>query len=366
MKKRISCVVKGIGGVLLLCVGLSLVSALSNLTLPKGPERLDRLDPLDKARLAESLHLKQTLGEAVWPGWEQADIPILLWNHDSSFLTGLNAAPDGWGVVPDDDFDGSPYYRQATSNPQNFAVREGDRWIASMATKWETDAFMMDVFRDLLPPVLEQIFPYRSLILPSEVQMTGVLHETFHVYQALSAPDRLEAAETAHRLGDRYWEADAAMRADWQKEIALLKKAVQADSDAEARELARQFLDQRQQRRDAHSLTPDLVDYERWLEWEEGLAKYVEMESWRRASLASDYEPLARMAADADFKGYATFRQRFSQEMSQMQRQATQEGEPRFYYTGMAQAMLLDRLAPGWKTQVFAEGVWLEDLLSSN
>ena len=366
MKKRISCLVKAIGGVLLLCVGLSLVSALSNLTLPKEPERLDRLDPLDKARLAESLHLKQTLGEAVWPGWGQADIPILLWNHDYSFLTGFDAAPEDWELVPDDDFDGSFYYRQATADPQNFAVPVGDHWAASMATKWETDAFMMGFFRDFLPPVLEQIFPYRLLIMPSEVQMTGALHETFHVYQTLAAPERMEAAEAAHGLGNRYWEADAAMRADWQKEIALLKKAVQADSDAEARELARQFLDQRRQRRDAHSLTPDLVDYERWLEWEEGLAKYVELESWRQASLASDYEPLAGMAADADFKEYATFRQRFSQEISQMQRQATQEGEPRFYYTGLAQAMLLDRLAPGWKTQIFAEGVWLEDLLSSN
>lgn len=366
MKKRASCVMKAIGGILLLCVGLSLVSALSNLTLPQGPERLDRLDPLDKARLVESLHFKQTLGESVWPGWGQTDIPVLLWNHESSFLTGFDAAPPGWEIVPDDDLDGVPYYRQPTHHPQNFAVRVGNRWVASMATKWETDAFMRGVFRDFLPPGLAQIFPYRILIMPSEVQMTGVLHETFHVYQTLVAPDRLEAAEAAHRLGDRYWEADAAMRADWQQEIALLREAVQTDSDAEARELARQFLAQRQQRRDAHALTPDLVEYERWLEWEEGLAKYVELESWRQASLAPDYEPLAGMVADADFKGYATFRQRFSQEISQMQRQATQEGEPRFYYTGLAQAMLLDRLAPGWKAQIFAEGVWLEDLLSSN
>ena len=43
---------------LLLCSA----SALSNLTLPKGPETLDRLSDLDKARLAETLHLKATLG----------------------------------------------------------------------------------------------------------------------------------------------------------------------------------------------------------------------------------------------------------------------------------------------------------------
>ena len=46
-----------------------------------------------------------------------------------------------------------------------------------------------------------------------------------------------------------------------------------------------------------------------------------------------------------------------------MKRQAGQEGETRFYLTGMAQATLLDRLLPGWKELALAEGVFLEDLL---
>ncbi len=40
-----------------------------------------------------------------------------------------------------------------------------------------------------------------------------------------------------------------------------------------------------------------------------------------------------------------------------------QEGETRFYYTGFAQGVLLDRLDPDWKSQAFEPGVWLEDLL---
>ena len=35
----------------------------------------------------------------------------------------------------------------------------------------------------------------------------------------------------------------------------------------------------------------------------------------------------------------------------------------RIRYSGMAQAVLLDRLMPGWKDRAWAEGVWLEDLL---
>jgi hypothetical protein len=38
-------------------------------------------------------------------------------------------------------------------------------------------------------------------------------------------------------------------------------------------------------------------------------------------------------------------------------------GDGRFYYSGMAQAVLLDRLMPGWKDQVLVDGVSLEGLL---
>jgi len=40
-------------------------------------------------------------------------------------------------------------------------------------------------------------------------------------------------------------------------------------------------------------------------------------------------------------------------------------GDGRFYYSGMAQAVLLDRLMPGWKDQALEDGVFLEDLLEA-
>jgi hypothetical protein len=46
-----------------------------------------------------------------------------------------------------------------------------------------------------------------------------------------------------------------------------------------------------------------------------------------------------------------------------MKRQAALEGDVRFYYTGMAQAVLLDRLMPDWKAHILTETVALEDLL---
>ena len=45
-----------------------------------------------------------------------------------------------------------------------------------------------------------------------------------------------------------------------------------------------------------------------------------------------------------------------------MRRMADDEGDGRFYYTGMA--YLLDRLMPDWKQKAFDDGIWLEDLLA--
>ena len=42
---------------------------------------------------------------------------------------------------------------------------------------------------------------------------------------------------------------------------------------------------------------------------------------------------------------------------------AKDDGDTRFYYSGLAQAAILDRLAPGWRTRILTEDVWLEDLL---
>jgi hypothetical protein len=346
-----------------LCLAGATISILSNRTLIHRYQALDHLDPLDKQRLVETIHLRQRLGDLVWPGFGQAEIPLLVWNQEYSFLTGLAETPPGWEAVAGDELQGQPIYRKRSQDPQNFAVPVGETYAASLATKGETDAFLQQVFRDFLPPVIEDVFPYRVLIQPSEVQISGLIHEAFHVFQQLNAPERLAAAEAAHRQGEAYWQADQSMDNDWKNEIDLLAKAVQAESDEQARLLASQFLDQRTARRMSYNLAPPLVDYERQLEWEEGLAKYIELAIWRMAYEHTGY--IAALPGDPDFKGYRTFPKRWNQELSQMKRQAGREGEVRFYYSGMAQAFLLDRLAPGWKASALQEEVWLEDLLRS-
>lgn len=250
VKKRAGRLRKILSGVLLglvlLCLAGAGISVWSNRSLPEGPQVSEQLDALDQTRLEEALHLKADLGDHAWPGLGQAVIPISLHNGMYSYLVGYPGnPPTDWEIVAGGTLGGEPYYRKSEAEPQNFAVQVSDTWVAGMATKSEMDRFIVQVYRDLLPPVIEQVFPYRLLFQPSEVQIGGVLHECFHVFQAQNAPQRLETAEKAHRLGDAYWGAGEEALDLWKAEMNLLAKALEADSDQEAAELTRQFLTHR-------------------------------------------------------------------------------------------------------------------------
>jgi hypothetical protein len=352
-----------VAGIVISCIVLALIGYSSNQKLPTGPEITDRMDPLDKIRLAEALHLKAELGDQIWPGYASMDAPVIIWNEEYEFLFGVSEPPLDWELVPDDTFDGQPYFRRSAEDSQNFAVRVGDQWAASIFTKYLVDFGLISAIQGLLPPVIADVFPYRIFIQPSELQISTVQHEYFHVVQAELAFEKFAAADDIYGLGERYWPLDSEMQSAWKNEIDLLIKAVQTSNDGDAKELTRQFLAARDQRREDIGLDATLIDYERQFEWLEGTAKFAEMFSWQEASQNHGYISLPEMATDPDFKDYETFDSRWDQEMAQTRRQAREEGDVRFYYTGMLQAFLLDRLLPNWKDRIMEEGVYLEDLL---
>jgi hypothetical protein len=359
-------------------------SAISNIGLPTGSRTVERLSEAEKARLAEMFHLRQALGDAVWPGWGQADIPVIVYNETYVFLVGYpGPPPDGWimvprgerrggpwKVAPGDTFQGQPYYRQPLldpdKTPENFTVLVGDRWVATLQTREYSRVAFFAGFRKDLPGFLRPIVPYRLLwrlvMGDTETYIGALAHEAYHAYQGMGASQRLAEAERVARLEEQYrWGGGTA---EVVAELGVLHGAAKAASDAEAARLARQFLARREERRSAHGLSPELVDYERKREWLEGLAKYAELALQREAGRTPDYEPLPAVTDDADFHGYRTRERFWSQQLDEVRRSAHREGEVRFYYSGMAQAVLLDRLMPDWKVRAWSEGVWLEDLLA--
>lgn len=372
-------------GLISICLLALVVSALSNLNLPEHSPVTERLSGYDKIRLEEMLHLRQAVGDDVWPGWGQAEIPAIQYNEEYAFLVGYADPPDGWTnvssnqkrggpweVVPEDVFHGQVYHRQHLPapdiTPQAFAVLIGDRWVSSIGTYDWMKISLTQTIRQDLPSFLRPVFPSQifvnQLVGGSDKYISLSAHEAFHAYQGMLAPEKLTASELASsQFENQYPWDDVSLKADWQAELDILAEALRSTEQSRTVELVRQFLDLRNARRESASLSPELITYENQREWLEGLARYAELEIWRKAS-ENAYAPIADTSTLPDFDGYAGFDRRWSQEISQLTMMADDEGDGRFYYSGMAQAFLLDRLMPGWKSQAFEEGIWLDGLLA--
>ena len=359
-----------------------------NHALPAASPVLERLSAADQARLGEAIHVRQSLGDRVWTGFGSADIPILTFNERYAFLVGLPDPAAGWRSVPqdaqfggawqsvpDETFQGQTYYRQeldlTRDSTQNFTVQVGEHYVASITTGDYAPIGMGQAVRSQLPPLLTDLFPLRWYIhlalRGSDGYISLAAHESYHAYVGSLAPQKLIRAEQASRLADRYpWEEQPLIDA-WQEELDLLSLAAEAAwgeaTDGEALDLAQRFLATRQKRYLTLGLPRELIAYEQQREWSEGLARYVELDTWRQAYLNKDYQPLPAALALADFDAYQGFPQRLAQEIDQIPRMASDVGDGRFYYSGFAQAALLDRLLPGWKERAMQEGVWLDELL---
>lgn len=367
-----------------LCVVLLAISALANQTLPARSDSVEALSMFDKARLAETRHLLRELGGEVWPGWGEVDFPMIAYNEEYAFLVGYPNPPEGWfkvpagnrrGIawepVPDDSFMGETYYRQHLSSvtPEAFTVMVGERWVCSLPTfDWMKIGLAQTIGADL-PSFLQPVFPYRlfitQLVSGDDQYISLTAHECFHAYQGFLADEKLAAAENANaQYESQYpWENEA-LHANWQAELDLLADALRTVDPVQSLEFARDFLKIRAARRSSAGLSAELVAYEQKREWLEGLARYAELETWRLASVNS-YLPVPETGNLPTFGSYRGFEQRWKNELAQIRRMADDDGDGRFYYSGMAQAYLLDRLSPDWKNTAFDEGIWLDNLLQS-
>jgi hypothetical protein len=370
-------------GLLALCVISGVVSYGINRSLPARSASVDRLSQQEKARLAEALQVRSTYGEVVWPGFGEADIPVLEYNEATAFLVGYPNPPVGWvkvpnpgvrgqawGAVAEDEFLGQTYYRQpvedAAGQIGSFTVQVGERWTASMVTKEWGAIELVTQMREGLPPVVNSIVPYRLVVpqlLDTDQYIFKLVHESFHAFQGQQAERRLLQAELAVRQYEqRYPWDDPSQKEGWLAEFQALKSGVQAGSLTEKSDAVRRFLQARQERRAGQAFSAEFAGYEMQREWLEGVALYVEFYTWQNLAEAAGYQPLPELRSDPDFHGYGAFQSKMDAALASPRALVTQR-DTRFYSAGMMEAFLLDELMPEWKAKIFQEGVYLEDLL---
>lgn len=384
IKKIFRILFKTIKWVLFIIVGLAIVSALYNLTLPKKSKTVEHLSIKEKSFIAEAMNLQKSMGNEVWPGWGDTFIPVMVYNEKYAFLIGYPNPPAGWlkmpgrefrgtewEVVNSDDFFGANYYRQSLPNPEitpeNFTVLVGDRWVATMQTKEYAAIKFYNGFRKELPPGLNAIFPYKLfwniLMGSAEKYIGGLAHEAFHAFQGTRVPQQFEKAESVANLENDYPWHNPANADGWTNEINLLIEAFDTESKVSAIEAVTQFLDKRTERREKSNLPAEIIHYEQKREWLEGLAKYAELTIGLKASQSQNYENVKEIESVSEFTNYKTFAKYYKQQIEEVRRSATRPDENRFYYTGMLQAVMLDRLMPDWKKEALGEDVYLDNLL---
>ena len=326
----------GLAVAILGCVWLSALSAPQVRPALPPPDQ-PALSELDRAEIAEILRLKAETGDRVWPGLADADLPIILFNSRYEFLVGMENAPAPWEALEDQLIEGKPVARRPAVNPQNFAVKVGASYAGCAAA-------------------LELMNGKSPMKFGPDFHVVLILHELFHAFQADRDNTRFNKALAVYKVEKNYHFEDKDMAAAWIAEGAALAGALKAPANDEAVSRAQKFLAIRTARRDAARLSTELADYERQLEWLEGLAKYAEIRFYELA--ASRTDPKAPIKFDPGLPFF--LRWDFVRLEKQM---GAQPGDLRFYLSGMAQARLLDRLSPDWKSKTALGMVFLEDLL---
>jgi hypothetical protein len=360
--RRITIIILSLLGLCLLTTGISFIS---NQFLPKVSSTPDKLTQEDLYRAEETLNLMDSLGDQTWTGLNDS-MPLLLFNDSHAFLINSQEDLESWRLLEGAQVNNLPvYFQEKQRDYQAFTEPlSNGQYAGSMTTKNATNVGFVNLFKQDLPPVISQVFPYRLILLSTDHYITALVHESFHAYQAENYPDRFEDAEKAYRSSEAYENLYPEMGEAWETEVQYLIDAVEETDPSTQIELIRSFLDTREQRRNEVDLSQAFELYEKRFEWLEGSAKYVELEIWENASNPNSYQPISSIVDDKDFDAYQGYEKRWKNELNNAKTSAKNGSETSFYYSGMLQARLLDILMPDWQTKIGNPDIWYEDLLA--
>lgn len=193
-----------------------------------------------------------------------------------------------------------------------------------------------------------------------EDNLVITFHEAFHAFQR----DTRRAggkwgAENALLIFE-YQESGARSNALFSIESRMLRSALLSVNKTGLKDKVRQFLAVRHLRQS--ELEPRFVEFEKNAELNEGLAEYAGTKAVMLGLEARGKKLISVPFTESDLKGFVS--KRF--EMLDSITEVGQNIRRKFYYTGSAEGLLLDRLMPDWKTKVQLEHQSLQALLETS
>lgn len=338
--------------------------------------------PADALYIREARRLGAAVAAATFPGWQPQRQPLLVTKGRVNYLVGFPAAVPGAPTGRPVPADGLAVLR--LDRPEVPLIAAGaftlaGRPVAIIPGKSALDQ-TLSAFAEGVGSAGDGSDLVRGLLkvgggvrLTPEQFVTLILHESLHAWQAPVLDGWMDRLDR-HGVDDtELWRTvygDADNNRLQNREVELLVAAFTAPTAEAALAPAQGFLAVRAQRagRWAARLGPAragaLLDWEAAYEWSEGLARYIEIRAWETAADPA-YRPLSELAAEPGYTGYApgpgTGRQALIDQLAgPVDPAAPRE---RIYRLGAAQALVLDRLQPGWRAGA-AAGTSLTELLS--
>ena len=361
------------GGSLALVVLFSSATLAAPTAASAAPtESKVKIDPAMLLYLKECRRVVAAVGERIWPGWDISRTPILFYRPGvQDILIGFPHKPEGFAVL-------------AGFNPlegETLFVRDGKTFIDidGQNTVREIDGVrtlvvadgpsnqrqkLWGVLQGQKPEFIQEWMDAWSFLPePPYGQMSMILHEGFHAFQAAAAPGK----EPNELAAIDYPLLDIRNNALWSLEADLIQDALLASDQAAAAAKIREFVAVRMERRTG--LAEALVEYEDQEEYLEGLAKYVEYAFLRQAQ---GLEPAPELFYLDGFFGYGPhleevltgeFRRIKDIVAANIDLTGNKYGVGplrfRLYSSGASLAWFLDEVDPGWKADIFKPGLTL-------
>lgn len=344
-------------------VGLLVATAVSG-GEPKGESRL-LVDPLLIARAGEVWSVLATRENEVWPGWNAASTPLLLYLPGEQDVLINHPRPPS-GFVPYTGPIEFPFDKILVKTGPTIIEYDGQntsRTISGVRTLIVADTLsnhkmnIEALIRDPRP-ASEKVdeLSYEVLATDPYDSMGMVAHEAFHVYQHVKAPNK-GGDESALRT---YPVLSVENNVGVALEGVALADVLLASSEDDTRKAALRWLAVRRDRR--ANLPRESIRYEDGTEFNEGLAKYVEYRLTQALEGRSANEALYMAQGFHGYDDMSSVRHGLIDRMRRfLAGEINVNNDPygaspvrmRLYYSGMGIARLFDKISPGWHRKIF-------------
>ena len=305
------------------------------------------VSPTDRIRIREAYRLATQLGDRIWPNWHNAPFALLLVTPDYEYLVGHpNPSPEFMPTHADTLLGGPVLYRKRTFPVQmqaTFPAVNGVNTIVIGPAELTADK-------------------------TSTRWVLTVLHEHFHqyVYSQPGYYDAVTKLGLAHGDQSGMWMLNYPFpydSASVQEKFSamtrgLLDALAQTDNAARDAKAARFRRAMTAFRRSAPDEAATYFDFQLW---QEGVARYTEIVLGELAAKA--YTPSTEFSGLPDFKSYASvaagIRRGVLADLGTMSLAKLRRVV--VYSTGAADALLLDRVKPSWKSDFLSHRFRLPD-----